>query len=268
MSGFQGSPPLTTLNFDIEFYKATRAHEVALNIATAAYEQSLLRLILVLNAASIGGFLALWESVKSDSIIGLPSFWISRGAIVIWIVGVGLAFVANWHGYVSQRGFTRAYFNRRRAVEMRRTDSMDPLWPRNLGIDVVGAPEEVISKFNSDAFIYRDKAVESGKRAVLFGTLAASAALIGVLVAIAAIRPQSAVAPGALLTKSVGFEVLARTERVRHLCSREWIEAACHAVLSRHHSARTPELAPTERSGASAGRRWLSACAQRGEETV
>src|SRR5215472_8228321 len=46
-------------DFDLEFYKAHRAHETVLNNATAGYEQSLLRLILVLNAASSGGFATL-----------------------------------------------------------------------------------------------------------------------------------------------------------------------------------------------------------------
>ena len=127
MSGSQSTPPSTTVNFEIEFYKATRAHEVALNNATATYEQSLLRLILILNAASMGGLLALWES-KNHSIALSIRFTVT--AILIWGIGVFLAFVANWHGYTSQTEFTQAYLNRRRAVEMRFSDRPTLFGPR------------------------------------------------------------------------------------------------------------------------------------------
>ena len=183
MSGSQSTPPSTTVNFEIEFYKATRAHEVALNNATATYEQSLLRLILILNAASMGGLL-LWGSPRMTLIALSIRFTVT--AIFIWGIRVFLAFVANWHGYTSQTGFTQAYLNRRRAVEMRFSDPTDPLWPENLGIEQIGPPDKVARHFSDNAFRFRKEAARSATKAKWFGLSAITVAFGGFIFAVAA----------------------------------------------------------------------------------
>jgi hypothetical protein len=97
-------------DFELEFYKAHRAQEVALNDATAAYEQSALRLVLVLNAAAIPVFLGLVQSAGKDFGYDLGR---ARVAVYWWAAGVACAFVATVFGYVSQRRFTQAYRCRR-----------------------------------------------------------------------------------------------------------------------------------------------------------
>lgn len=104
----------SVIDFDLEFYKLQRAHEVALNNATAAYEQALLRLVLILNAASIGGFLALIQ-VKDSKLT--YNFLEARFAIVVWGWGILAAFAATCLAYWSQRKFTQAFRSRRMAIE-------------------------------------------------------------------------------------------------------------------------------------------------------
>jgi hypothetical protein len=105
--------------FELEFYKLHRAHEVALNNATAGYEQTALRLLLVLNAAAIPVFLGLIQSIGKEPTIIHYHHSLARQAIYIWSLGILLAFVATVLGYASQRAFTRAYRYRRQAEEAR-----------------------------------------------------------------------------------------------------------------------------------------------------
>jgi hypothetical protein len=108
----QAKPPT---DFDLEFYKLHRAHEVALNNATATYEQSLIRLILILNAASIGGLLALIGPKDSNVSFGPVGV---RWAIYSWGFGILAAILATCFAYWSQRKFTQAYRSRRLAMEL------------------------------------------------------------------------------------------------------------------------------------------------------
>jgi hypothetical protein len=108
-----GTPPP---DFELEFYKLHRAHEVALNSATATYEQAILKLILVLNAASVGVLIGLVQANGPDSWISF-NFSAVMGAIYVWVFGIFLAFVASVYGYLSQRDFTKAHLARRRAIE-------------------------------------------------------------------------------------------------------------------------------------------------------
>ncbi len=114
------------VDFQLEFYKLHRAHEAVLNSATGTYEQSVLRLILVINAAAIAAFLALIQSVGKDSPIGYD-FVRARLAIEWWAAGVACAFVAAVLAYLSQRAYTQAYRCRRQAIEAARVSDANLL---------------------------------------------------------------------------------------------------------------------------------------------
>lgn len=62
-----GAPTRSSSAFEFEFYKLHRAQEVALNTATASYEHSLLRLILLFNAASMAALLGLFTSAGESA---------------------------------------------------------------------------------------------------------------------------------------------------------------------------------------------------------
>ncbi len=183
-------------DFDLEFYKLHRAHELALNNATSIHEQSSLRLILLLNAAAIAGYLGLVESVGPDSYIAY-SFPRARIAVALWVLGIACSFLANVLAYVSQRNFERAYLHRRRGMEAHFADPTDPSWPARYGIDLVGAerPSEsaaVADRLARDADAARTSAATSQTWAYRTGIVAALAAVIGFAVAIASVqqRPQ------------------------------------------------------------------------------
>ncbi len=194
----QNAPPQA--DFELEFYKLHRAHEVALNNAQAANEQSVLRLFLVLNAVSIGAFATLIQSVREDSPI---TYEFDRGiwAIYLWSVGVGLASIATFLWYLSQRAFTMAYRARRQAEEARRAGPKDPTWPGKYGIILKGEcpndPKGVANRLCDDADDHRKRAGTLQNWAVGFGVLAGVAAVAGFYFAITSVRnvPERAQLP-------------------------------------------------------------------------
>src|SRR5690242_3601708 len=121
--------------FDLEFYNAHRAHEAVLNNATAAYEQSLLRLILVMNAASLGGFATLLVSESKGTPTISFSYYPAKCAFYVWGAGILLAFIATCMGYLSQRQFMQAYRFRRQAIEYEKIGAPNSAgWYEKLGI--------------------------------------------------------------------------------------------------------------------------------------
>jgi hypothetical protein len=200
-------------DFELEFYKLHRAHEVALNNATATYEQSILRLVLVLNAASIGALLTLMNTSK-DSLI-IYDVGGAKRAIYWWAAGILFAFVATAAGYWSQRAFTQAYFNRRRAVETRKAKAKSEGGAsdisalqaslKNLGIDFSqqqagqqqagNAPDP--RKAVSDGFVEKANKKRSGAQkwqngSIITGGLAVIMAIIGFWYAVHAVHKRPA----------------------------------------------------------------------------
>ena len=167
-------------DFFLEFYKAHRAHEIALNNATATYEQSLLRLILVFNAASAGAFLVF---IEKGSIF---NFFLAIFALFVWIVGVSFGFLANYFAYLSQREFTRAYRYRRQAEETRRVDRMEPFWAERLGTAADSTPQSLTSK----ATCARKTAEKWQKCAIKLGMPAVIMAILGLAIAVWSVAAQ------------------------------------------------------------------------------
>jgi hypothetical protein len=170
-------------DFQLEFYKLHRAHEAVLNGATGAYEQSALRLILVLNAAAIAAFLALIQSVGRDSPIRYD-FVRARLATEWWAAGAACAFVATVLAYWSQRGYTQAYRRRRQAIEAIRVSD------RTILSDVYGVGKEagaLVQEAN-------DRRAAAGKLqygVFVFGLLAVLASAIGFVNANESIHPAT-----------------------------------------------------------------------------
>jgi hypothetical protein len=179
-------------DFLLEFYKLHRAHEVALNNATGAYEQSALRLVLVLNAAAIAAFLALIESAGEHSLVRYDCV---RAMIAIdwWAAGVACAFIATVFGYLSQRAFTVAYRFRRQAMEAVRVDDRKTL------SDLFGVDKDKDSLVR-DAKSQRDRAKFFQYFVYLFGFLAVSTSVVGFWIATESIHPikpsTAALSPG------------------------------------------------------------------------
>ena len=104
-------------NFDtaMEKYRLDRAHEIELNRATSAFESSLIQPLLLLNGGAIVTFLALLGAIwdRSDSVI-IPLVVLAVGC---WVLGLLLAALTIFGGYISQRAFTQAIHRRRRMFE-------------------------------------------------------------------------------------------------------------------------------------------------------
>jgi hypothetical protein len=208
VSALQNPPP----DFELEFYKLHRAHEVALNNATGAYEQALLRLILVFNAASAGGFVGLVQSAGKDSTIRY-AFAFALYAIYSWGLGVAFAFIATWLGYRSQRAFTMAYRARRQAEEVRRADKKDPAWYLKFGINLGKPgkddpdPTAVCDRLVNEADRRRRRGAFLEKAAIWFGLLAIGVAVAGFALAITSVRERTQVIQGATLATQACVQV-------------------------------------------------------------
>jgi hypothetical protein len=174
------------IDFDLEFYKLHRAHEVALNNATAAYEQALLRLVLILNAASIGGFLALIQVKDSKLTYNLLE---AHFAIVLWGLGILAAFAATCFAYWSQRQFTQAFRSRRMAIEALKAAAADSVvagW-RLYGLND-GCTEKNVNDYCTKADKLRDGAGVWQNCAMFFGLAAVIFSILGFVLAISAIK--------------------------------------------------------------------------------
>jgi hypothetical protein len=166
------SPP--TIDFDIEFYKLHRAHELALNAATGAYEQSLLRLILIFNAASIGGFLTLIQTKDSSLAYDFREALL---AVYVWLLGIAAAFVSTALAYWSQRRFTQAFRLRRTAIEMLKALPSGVVSWKVYGWDTKATPTPEACCDNANK--YRASASRWQKVAVGFGLVAAIMSIVG-----------------------------------------------------------------------------------------
>jgi hypothetical protein len=176
-----GSGELAPSDFELEFYKAHRAHEVALNNATSAYEQSALRLILVINAAAIPVFLGLIQS--ADKALIAYDFGRARVAIYSWALGAASAFVATVFGYLSQREFTQAFRCRRQAIEARRVGGA--------ALTATYGVKETTEKLSADADRYRVRARRLQYGVYVFGLLAVLCSAYGFISAVGSIHPVS-----------------------------------------------------------------------------
>lgn len=103
--------PFETLKYQID-----RAHELELNKFTHALEVERLKILFLLN----GGAATAWFTFAKDRIEGLSGFYTLLnilGPVAFWLGGLfGAARAAHW-ALTTQRGFTRAYHQRRRAAE-------------------------------------------------------------------------------------------------------------------------------------------------------
>ena len=212
-----GAPTRSSSAFEFEFYKLHRAQEVALNTATASYEHSLLRLILLFNAASIAALLGLFTSAGESARI---TYEIDRAqsAIVAWCSGVALAFIATLLAYYSQRAFSIAYRTRRQALEALLAKPEDPTWPSKFGIvlltqskparepagPIIDAPRQgneanqseanpgtVAERLRKQSDQHRTQAAKLQKIAIWLGGLAVLAAIVGFVIAITAVRQRT-----------------------------------------------------------------------------
>lgn len=178
--------------FELEFYKLHRAHEVALNAATATYEQSILRLILVLNGAAIASLLTLVQTVGACSFIKYD-FGQAKAAIFWWVGGVGVSFLATFFAYWSQRKFTQAYRSRRTAIEAEAM-STDEEWDRYGVVKVGGEDKEAAARrYRKSANDQRSGASNLQKRAIVLGALAVVCSITGFAFAATSIKanPQA-----------------------------------------------------------------------------
>jgi hypothetical protein len=175
----------TPSDFTVEFYKAHRAHEGVLNTATGNYEQSLLRLILIFNAACIGGFVTLMQAKGSLTYNFSHATW----AIYVWLVGVGAAFLSTVLAYESQKRFTKAYRYRRMAIEMLK----DNLKVGDVSSQLIfGWPDNADAKqCCDDATTYRETAGRLQTIAMAVGLIAAVSSVVGFALAVASIAPSS-----------------------------------------------------------------------------
>jgi len=128
-------PPL--VNFDMEFYKLHRAHELALTNAEASLEQSLLRFYFLFNAGSLGAFIAFvqanWKEFEQDTTFSYRAI----SAMLIWATGVLFSFAATFLWYRGQMAYTEAYRFRRQAMEADYGSlTSDPIWHEKFGIEL------------------------------------------------------------------------------------------------------------------------------------
>jgi hypothetical protein len=191
-SGQDSIQSLSTADFDVEFYKLHRAHEVALNAATGAYEQSLLRLILIFNAASIGGFLSLIQAKDSNLTY---NFYEALSAIYVWLLGITAAFLSTAFAYSSQRRFTQAFRLRRTALEMLKAPPAVAVianW-KVYGWDTKATPTAEACCDNANK--YRASASRWQKVAIGFGLVAAVLSVVGFGLAIRSIEQRTSPQP-------------------------------------------------------------------------
>ena len=171
-------------DFDIEFYKAQRAHEIALNNATSMYEQSVLQRVIFLNSASIAGLLVIVSAAKPETGFSYQPNFI-RLAVLIWTIGIAFGFFAVWYGYCSQKNYTRAYRFRRQAIECEKSEK--PVLLNRFGISNI-CRSNVIEELRIKANTSRKDAEREHKCAEWHGLFAVLSAIIGFIVAFFAIQ--------------------------------------------------------------------------------
>jgi hypothetical protein len=172
-------------DFTIEFYKAHRSHEGVLNTATANYEQSLLRLILIFNAACIGGLVTLMQTRGALTYNFAHAIW----AVYVWFVGVGAVFLSTVLAYESQKRFTKAFRYRRMAIEMLKDNSKVGDISNQ---QIFGWPDNVdAQKCCDDATKYRETAGRLQTIAMAIGLIAVVSSVVGFALAVTSIAPSS-----------------------------------------------------------------------------
>lgn len=167
-------------HFLLEKYKLDRAHEVALNNATATYEQANLRTLLILNGGSATAYLALFGAMDQNVSILDAKFVLL--AVLAWLVGVFVTGFATWEAYRSQRSFAQSLRSRRQATERRHVSDDD--LARQLGLPVRG--KDVLSDDQIDklSVMYRDEGRRFAKDAKILGVYALVFFLFGMSLAI------------------------------------------------------------------------------------
>lgn len=90
----------SAVEFEIEFYKSHRAHELVLTNAEATLEQSLLRFYFLVNAGSLGAFIAFvqgnWREFEQDTTFSIHAIW----AMFFWGQVLGCP---NWQLFFGMR---------------------------------------------------------------------------------------------------------------------------------------------------------------------
>ncbi len=99
--------------FALRKYELDRAHELELNKFTHAFEMEQAKLLFILNGAAFTILISLlqWKGGGGEGLKFIPvAGW-------LWLLGIFAATVAGLLALAAQRQFTRAYHNRRRALE-------------------------------------------------------------------------------------------------------------------------------------------------------
>jgi hypothetical protein len=192
----------STVDFDIEFYKSHRAHELALTNAEATLEQSLLRFYFLVNAGSLGAFIAFvqgnWREFEQDTTFSFHAIL----AMIVWGAGVGLSFLSTFPWYEGQKAYTQACRFRREAVEVDHVKlASDPTWPKKFGIELqdnedVGDPRKVAERLRKSANASRSNGGIWTTVASWVGRISILLAIVGFVIALWAMfgeRPRRVV---------------------------------------------------------------------------
>jgi hypothetical protein len=108
--------PPTALEFLDKKYALDREHELELNKFTHVFEVERLKLLLLLN----GGAAGLWLGFLKTGGEHAATVSLQQAVpVFLWVFGTLLAAGAFHYALKTQRDFTRAYHNRRRAFEWR-----------------------------------------------------------------------------------------------------------------------------------------------------
>lgn len=100
-------------NLLLVFYERQREHELELNRAQAALEQSLLRNALLLNGAAATAYLTFVGSANAN----LPTTEMFVATLLAWMAGLGISVVGYNYALSGQAAYAAAYLWRRRAIE-------------------------------------------------------------------------------------------------------------------------------------------------------
>jgi hypothetical protein len=180
----------SAVDFEIEFYKSHRTHELALTNAEATLEQSLLRFYFLINAGSLGAFIAFvqgnWREFEQDTTFCIHATL----AMVLWGVGVVLSLRSTLFWYEGQKAYTQACRFRREAVEVDhvRLDS-DPSWPKKFGIELqdnedASDPKKVAERLRKSADDSRSNGSTWTTRASCVGRISILLAVVGFVIAL------------------------------------------------------------------------------------
>ncbi len=166
-------------------YELDRAHELELNKFTHVLEVERLKLLLLLNGGAVGLWLGFLKATAKQSSITLG--WAQGLPVLLWLIGTLLAALAFHKGLATQRAFTQAYHNQRRAYEwhilgqaMERAELQKLLSARDIGKHPT---EEAFYGATSDTMREEGEAASKATRRSANASIAAF--IMGALVALA-----------------------------------------------------------------------------------